>query len=162
MSRSPIRQELKLNDGLGNKLPIQTGTFATKAINVDEHRRLSLTIGVSSATGVIGAGGGGFTGILEVQGTDELAQCAGATGTQEAGDSSRPGVNGFTGAVFWQTIPSGTVAVTNATNKMLLQFNEVNCAFVRVVFNRSATGPTVTGTLGGSGTMSIFLTAKNA
>lgn len=160
MSRSTVRNQLFLNDGLGNKLAIGTGTFVTNAVNIDEHRRLSLTIGIGSATGAAGDVGG-FTGVLLVQGTDELAQCNGATGTQEAGNLSRPGVNGFTGALFWQTIPSGTINITKATNQLLLSFSDVGVAFVRVALNVSATGPTATGTLGGSGTMSIFLTAKN-
>lgn len=160
MSRSPIRQQLFINDGTGQKLAIQTGTFVTNAVNVDEHRRVSLTIGITSATGAA-ADLGGFTGTLLVQGTDELAQCYGQTGTPEAGNGSRPGTNGFTGALFWNTIPSGSVAITTNMQSLLLSFTDVGPAFVRVAFNRSATGPLPNATGCASGTMAIFLTAKN-
>lgn len=161
MSRSSIRNQILLNDGLGNKLPIQTGTWVSSAINIDEHRRLSVTLGVQSATGAAGDAGG-FTGILLVQGTDELAQNNGCTGTQEAGNTSRPGLNGFTGALWWQTIPSGTVAITNATNRLLLSFTDVGVGFVRLAFNVTATGTLAPGVgQGGSGTMQVYVTAKN-
>lgn len=161
MSRSSIRNQILLNDGLGNKLPIQTGTWVSSAINIDEHRRLSVTLGVQSATGAAGDAGG-FTGILLVQGTDELAQNNGCTGTQEAGNTSRPGLNGFTGALWWQTIPSGAVAITNATNRLLLSFTDVGVGFVRLAFNVTATGTLAPGVgQGGSGTMQVYVTAKN-
>ena len=160
MSRSPIRNQLLINDGLGNKLPISTGTWVTNAVNIDEHRRLSLTIGVTSATGAIGDIGG-WTGTLLVQGTDELGQNNGATGTQEAGNTNRPGINGFTGARFWNTIPSGSVAINNGTQSILLSFSDVGCAYVRVAFNVSATGPLPNATNCGSGTFNVYLTAKN-
>lgn len=164
MSRMTVQNQLLLNDGLGNKLPIQTGTWVSGAINIEEQRRLSITIGVQSATGAAGDAGG-FTGTLLVQGTDELANCGGATGTPEAGNNRRPGSNSQTGALFWQTIPSGTAAITSATSKLLLSFTDVGVNFVRVCFNATgwaaANGSTTTGCLGGSGTMQVFLTAKN-
>lgn len=165
MSKSSIRQQLFINDGTGQKLAIATSTWVTNAVNIDEHRRLSLTIGVGSATGAA-ADIGGFTGTLLVQGTDELAQCYGQTGTQEAGNGSRPGTNGFTGARFWQTIPSGTVNITNTSgqpgNAILLSFTDVGVAFVRVAFNVSPTGPYANATACGSGTFNVFLTAKSS
>lgn len=180
MSRSTIRNQLLIQDGLGNRLPmvpsgagiggfqngIQTGTWVSSAINVDEHRRVSITVGIGSATGAAGDSGG-FTGTFSVQGTDELAQCNGATGTQEAGNTSRPGINGFSGARFWTILASGSTNITNATSSVLLQFTDVGAAFIRCVFNAGTTGaPTplnagVTGSLGGSGTMFVYLTAKN-
>ncbi len=163
MSKSTIRNQLQLNDGLGNKLPIQTGTWVSSAINIDEHRRVSITLGIGSATGAAGDTGG-FTGTLTVQGTDELAQCNGATGTQEAGNTNRPGTNGFTGARFWTVLASGTFNVTAATASLLLQFTDVGVAFIRLAFNASTAGTPntgATGSLGGSGTMYAYLTAKN-
>jgi hypothetical protein len=154
MSRSTVRNELFLNDGTGQKLLIQTGTFVTSAVNVDEHRRLSLTIGIMSATGAIGDVGG-FTGTFLVQGTDELAQSNGATGTQEAGNTSRPGKNGFTGALFWTTLPGGTQNITASTTSVLLSFTDVGTSFIRVVFNQGITSPI------GSGTIRIFVSGKN-
>lgn len=162
MSRSTIRNQLFINDGRGNKLAISTGTWVTNAVNIDEHKRLSLTIGIEGSTGA-SPDLGGFTGTLLVQGTDELGQCNGQTGTQEAGNTNRPGVNGFTGARYWNTIPSGSIGWDLSKRSMLLSFTEVGAAYVRVAFNVSATGPLAiaTGTLGGSGTWNVFLTAKN-
>jgi len=162
MSKSTIRNQLFLNDGAGNPLPIATGTFVTKAINIDEHRRLSLTIGVHGPTGPLG---GGFTGLMLVQGTNELAKCFGSTGTPQAGAGSQPGDNGYTGARYWNTIPSGAIAIgptLSNGNSMQVDFTDVGCAFVRVVFNYTASGPIigVPGS-GGSGIMDLFLTAKN-
>ena len=158
--RTFVRNQLLLNDGSGNRLPIQTGTFVTSAVNIIEQRRVSITVGLGSSTGAVGDAGG-FTGVLLVQGTNELAQTNGGTGTQEAGQTNRPGTNGYTGAVYWQTIVSGTINITNATNALLLDYTDVGPAFIRVAFNVSATGSTATGTLGGSGTMKVFLTAKS-
>lgn len=159
MSRSTIHNELFLNDGTGIHLPIATGTFITRAINVDEHRRLSLTIGMlSSATGADLMGG--FTGTLLIQGTDEIGRCNGVTGTPQAGAGSQPGQNGFTGALFWQTIPSGSIAINNATNKLLLSFTDVGVAYVRVALNISASGTALPNSAA-SGAMKLFLTAKN-
>jgi len=164
MSRSTIHQQLFINDGLGNRLPIQTGTWVSQAINIDEQRRISITIGCESATGAA-ADMGGFTGTLLVQGTNELAQCNGATGTQEAGGTSRPGINGFTGARYWTTLASGSFNITNSSpcagNALLISFTDVGVSFIRLAFNQSATGTTATGTLGGSGTLNVYVTAKN-
>jgi hypothetical protein len=160
MSRSSIRNQLFINDGLGNKLPIQTGTWVSSAINIDEHRRLSFTIGIGSATGAVGDAGG-FTGILQVQGTDEIAQSNGCTGTPEAGNTSRPGTNGFTGALYWQPIQSGTVAINNTMNRLQLSFSDVGVGFVRLAFNTTATGILGAAAAGGSGTWNVFMTAKN-
>lgn len=164
MSRSTIRNQLFINDGTGQKLPIATSTWVTQAINVDEHRRLSLSIGISSATGAT-PDHGGFTGVLLVQGTNELAQCNGNTGTQEAGNTSRPGVNGFTGATLWQTIPSGSIAINKGIaqpgNALLLTFDNTGPAFIRLAFNITATGASPNATNCGSGTWNVFLTAKN-
>lgn len=151
MSQSPLHQQLWLNNGAGFNLPIQTGTFVTAALNMEERRRLSLTIGIV----------GGFTGTLQVQGTDEIANASPATGTPWAGVYQQPGQNGYTGGLWWSAIPSGTVSITNATNQLLLSFTDIGPAFVRLAFNVSATGSTATGSLGGSGTMQIFCTAKN-
>jgi hypothetical protein len=179
VSRSTIRVRLTVNDGTGNETylgypgptgppvqrldlqGIQTGTWVSKWVNIDEHRRVSITWGVGSSTGAA-ADVGGFTGTLLVQGTDELAQCFGGTGTPDAGTGSRPGVNGWTGARFPCTIPSGSVPVTLASNPMMLSFTDVGAAFIRVLFNATGYGfPTATGTLGGSGTAYVYLTAKN-
>lgn len=161
MSRSTIHNQIFLNDGAGNKVPISTGTWISSAINVEEQRRLSITLGVTSATGAIGDIGG-FTGVLQVQGTDELAQCNGATGTPESGNTSRPGVNGFSGALFWNTLPSGSFNITTGTQSLQIQFTDVGVAFIRLVFNQSATGTLQAGGVSlGSGTMRVFVTAKN-
>jgi hypothetical protein len=159
MSRSTVRNQLLLNDGTGKKLPIQTGTWATNAVNIDEHRRLSLTIGITSATGAAGDTGG-YTGTLVVQGTNELGQCNGATGTQEAGNTNRPGINGFTGARFWNTLASGTFNIDNTTQSLLIQFTDVGVAYVRVGFNLTTNNVPAT-TAVGSGTFHVYLTAKN-
>lgn len=160
MSKSPIHNQLMIQDGAGNHaIPFATGTWVTQWVNIEEHRRVNFTFGIGSATGAPGDVGG-FTGSLAIQGTDELAQCNGGSGTQEAGNTSRPGLQGYTGARFAQTVPSGTYAVTNASNVFQMSLTDVGSAFIRVAFNVSATGPTATGTLGGSGTWNVFLTAK--
>jgi len=160
MSRSTVRNQLFLNDGTGVKLPVSTGTFVTSAVNVDEHRRLSLTIGITGSTGP--SDSGGFTGTLVVQGTNELGQCNGATGTQEAGNTNRPGINGFTGARFWSNLASGSFNIDNTTKSLLIQFTDVGAAYVRVGFNVTSNNvPAPVGSAVGSGTMHIYLTAKN-
>lgn len=159
MSRSTVHQQLLLNDGQGRKLPISTGTWVTNSVSVGEQRRLSLTIGMGSATGAIGDIGG-FTGTLVVQGTNELPQMNGATGTQEAGNFARPGINGFTGARFWNTLASGTFNITNATQSLLIQFTDLGPAFIRVGFNLTSNNVPATTAIG-SGTMFVFITAKN-
>lgn len=160
MSRATVRNQLLLNDGGGQKFPIQTGVWVSSPVNIDEHRRLSLTIGVGGATGAVGDVGG-FTGTLSVQGTDELAQSNGPSGCPWAGDTSLPGKNGTTGGLFWTQLASGAIGITAATTSVLVQFTDVGVAFVRLVFNGGPMLPTATGTLGGSGLMSVFLTAKN-
>ncbi len=163
MSRSTLHEQLFINDGLGNPLPIQTGTFVTKAINMEERRRLNITIGIQGSTGYgLGTGMvGGFTGMLLVQGTDELQGNLGPTGTAWANAPAQPGINGFTGALFWQTIPSGAIAITNATNQLLVQLTDVGPSYIRLAFNMSATGTLVSGTSGGSGTMQLFVSGKH-
>lgn len=162
MSRSTIKNEILINDGRGNKLPIGTSTWVSSWINVEEQRRLSITLGVTSATGAPGDIGG-FSGILQIQGTDELGQCNGLTGTSEAGNTNRPGINGWTGARFYSVIPSGTINITSTTgqpgNALMLNFNDVSCGYIRLAFNQSATGA-LAGSAG-SGIMHVYLTAKN-
>ena len=161
MSRSTVRNQILLNDGLGNGLPIQTGTWISRAINIDEHRRLSITLGIGSATGAAGDLGG-FTGQLFVQGTDELAQCNGATGTPEAGGTSRPGINSATGGRYWNTLASGIFNINNTTSSIQIQFTDGGVAFVRLAFNATGwyqAGPAVSW---GSGTMNVYVTAKNS
>lgn len=163
MAQSTIRNQLLIQDGTGNKLPIQTGCFVTSAVNIEDQNHLSFTIGIDSATGPAGAGGGGFTGTLLIQGTNELAQSNGYTGTPEAGNQRRPGTNGATGALYWRTIPSGSIAITNATNVLLLDFSAVGCAFIRCAFNYTQTGAfTPLSPIVGSGAMNIYLTAKHS
>lgn len=160
MSQSPSRGQILINDGSGNKSPIGTGVFVSPAYDIQEKRRLSFTIGVQGSTGVAG---GGFTGTLQVQTTNETANCNGGTGTQAAGSLGQPGNNGYTGALFWQTVQSGTIAVTNAMNVAQVDINDVNAAYFRVAFNMSATGAINTAVgAGGSGTMFIYWTGKNA
>lgn len=160
MSRSTVRNQLFLNDGTGVKLPISTGTFVTSAVNIDEHKRLSFTIGITGSTGTALVPTGGFTGTLVVQGTNELGQCNGATGTQEAGNTNRPGINGFTGARFWNTLASGSFNIDNTTTSLLIQFTDVGVAYVRLGFNLTSNNVPATTAIG-SGTMHIYLTAKN-
>ncbi len=161
MSRSTVRNHLFINDG-GNSRDlsrgISTGTFVTQAVNIEEHRRLSLTVGIAGSTGPSDTGG--FTGILQVQGTNELGQRAGMTGTVEEGTLYKPGINGFTGARYWNTLASGTFNIDNTTQSLLISFTDVGAAYVRVAFNiTSANVPATTAI--GSGTMNIYLTAKN-
>lgn len=161
MSRSTVRNQLFINDGLGNKLPIATATWVTNAVNIDEHRRISFTVAITSATGA-SPDYGAYTGVMLVQGTNELGQCNGATGTQEAGNTNRPGINGFTGARFWQTLPSGTIPITNSVTVMTgMDFTDVGFAYIRLAFNRSATGALPSASACGSGTWNVYLTAKN-
>lgn len=163
MSRSSFHSQLFINDGAGNNLPIQTGTFVTSAINMEERRRLSLTVGILQSTGYgLGLGTpGGFTGTLSIQGTNEVSEALAPSGTPWAYAQSQPGTNGYTGAIFWNTLAGGAVNITNATNSLQIDFTDIGCAYVRVGFNVSATGSTATGTLGGSGTMYLFATSKH-
>jgi hypothetical protein len=145
---------------LAGAQPIQTGTFVTKAIDIEFIRRLSVTVAVQGTTGLIG---GGFSGTLVVQGTDEIPGNYGGTGTPWACGLRQPATNGQTGALYWTPVPSGTISigpVLNSGNYMQFQMNDVNHRFVRVAFNTTATGSSATGTLGGSGTMVIFMTGK--
>lgn len=154
MARTTTNDKLLLNDGRGNLSEIGTGIFQTKAIDMSERRRLSITAGF----------GGGFTGTLLVEGTDELGNCSiagggilAATGASiaMAGAGAQPGVNGMSGAKYWSTIPSGTIAVTNSTQGFIVQFNDVNCRWLRLNFNKNVV------TAIGSGTIELFVTAKN-
>lgn len=161
MSRATIRNQFFLNDGAGNRVPIATGSWVTSAVCVDEARRLSLTVGITSATGAVGDVGG-YTGTLLVQGTDELAQQYGITGYAEAGYQSRPGIPNGTGAArFWNTIPSGTFPVNQATQQFALSFTDVGFAFIRLAFNMSGTGAMPSSSGCGSGVWNVYMTAKN-
>jgi hypothetical protein len=160
MSRSFIQNQLFINDGTGQKLPIATSSWVTSWVNIQEQRRLSITLGIQSATGAAGDVGG-YTGYLYVQGTDELPLRNGATGTPDAGNTQLPGANSATGALFAQTIPSGIVAITTGNNRLLLSFTDVGTAFVRLAFNMTATGASVGSSGCGSGTWNVYLTAKN-
>jgi|ERR1041385_1583799 hypothetical protein len=159
MSRSTIRNQLYLDS---NQSPIATGNWIGPPINVDEHRRVNLTFGIGSATGAANDCGG-FTGTLTIQGTDELTNGNFPSGAPYAG-SRTPG--GPSGANYWQTIPSGTFAVTKATQVFSMSFTDVGFAYIRPCFNATGgmTGPyspAATGCLGGSGTWNVYLTAKN-
>ncbi len=165
MSRSTIRNQIYLDS---NQQLIQTGTWIGPPINIDEHRRVSLTFGIGSSTGApTGTAypdAGGFTGTLVIQGTDELANGNFPSGAPYAGVRT-PG-NGPSGGQFWQTIPSGTFAVTKATTIFSMSFTDVGFAYIRPVFNATggvtgAWAPSATGCLGGSGTWNVFLTGKN-
>lgn len=189
MARSPINQQLFINDGTGRKLGIATATWVTQAVNIDEHRRLSITVGFQAATGaslmplgqdqnfsgtygamaggqggIVGGNAGyatgplsGFTGVLQVQTTNELGYVNGGTGTQQAGAGAQPGFNGWTGGLYWQTVQSGTVNVTNSTNVIQIDLTDVGAKWVRVAFNVASGVPS--GSVG-SGTAHVFLTAK--
>jgi hypothetical protein len=149
MARTTTNDKLLLNDGRGNLSDIATGIFQTKAIDMSERRRLSLTASF----------GGGFTGTLLIEGTDELGNCSVAVGTGAgvamAGAGAQPGINGVSGAKYWTALPSGTVLVTNSTTSLQTQLNDVNCRWIRVSFNKGVT------TAIGSGTIELFITAKN-
>lgn len=172
MSRSTLHDQVFLNDGSGSPLPIQTGTWVSKAFNIEEKRRLSVTLGIRgqsgitqglsgfAATGSFGAPGG-FTGQMLVQGTNEISKCYGVPGTPWAGNLPQPGENGYTGARYWNTLASGTINIDNTVSSLLVDFTDVGVSYIRLVFNQSGTGATATGTLGGSGTMDVYLTAKN-
>ena len=175
MSQTTKNIQLLLNDGNGNFSPIGTGAFSTAAVNIQDQRRLSLTIGMggsvptnSTVPGPLGYTGsnptgtlaGGFTGVLLIQTTNELGQSAGWTGTAAAGSPQQPGVNGWTGARFWNTIsPSGTVNITNATTQLQIDFTDIGAAWLRVVFNQPNPVNIQTGA-GGSGTMQLYMNAK--
>jgi hypothetical protein len=155
MSRSTIRNQIYLDS---SQQPIQTGTWFGPPINIDEHRRVNLTVAVGSSTGA-NSDCGGFTGTLIVQGTDELATHNGVSGQPYYGVRSPSGIG-------WQTIPSGTFAVTKATQVFSLSFTDVGFAYIRPCFNvtggvTGALAPSATGCLGGSGTMNIWLTGKH-
>jgi hypothetical protein len=145
MSQSPLHKQLLSNDGYAN--PIATGTFTTQAINMEERRRLSLTLNF----------GGGHTGILLIQGTDETAGCQGTPNRQLVGP--QPGTNGSTGALYWNTIPSGIMNVTNSTTSVLLSFTDVGTSWVRLNYNGNSVS--IPSLAVGSGTISVFVTGKN-
>jgi hypothetical protein len=160
MSRSTIRNQIYLDS---NQQPIGTGTWVGPPINIDEHRRVNITVAIGSSTGA-SPDAGGFTGTFVVQGTDELANGSFASGAPYFGIRT-PG-NGPSGGVAWQTIPSGTFAVTNAIQKFYMSFTDVGFAYIRPAFNvtggnTGAFAPSASGSLGGSGLWNMWLTAKN-
>ena len=160
MSQSPLFGQVFLNDGKGNSVQIQTGTWVSKAYDMSEKRRFSVTIGITGATGTTANGvgvafTGGFTGTLYIQGTDEIQECTGYTGTPQAGAGPQPGKNGVTGALFWTTVPSGAIAITNSTTAQIVSLTDVGPHFLRLAFNPGVA------TAIGSGTMNIFVTGKN-
>ena len=153
MSSSTINTQLQLNDGLGNQVPISTGTWVTKAVNIEEQNLLSVTVGIRGPTGTYSTATGGFTGTVYIQTTNELNYCCGATGTQQAGAGSQPGLNGYSGAQYWTTIPNtGALNITQNTTVLQQDYYNVGARYVRAM----ATG------LQGSGTIDLYLTAKNA
>jgi hypothetical protein len=165
MSRSTIRNQLKMMgswlldpipgapSGTSTRVAFATGTWFSPWVNIDEQRRLNVTIGIGSATGAVGDIGG-MTGVLVVQGTDEIANCYGGTGTPDAGMGSRPGQNGYTGALFSQQLQ--TARVNNTTTSIGITFTDIGTAFVRLAFNPGI--PTAIG----SGSMFVHLTGKGA
>lgn len=167
MSRSTIRNQIYLDSayntgsGMAGPQPIATATWFGPPINIDEHRRVNITVAIGPSTGA-SPDCGGFTGNFAIQGTDEIANSNIASGAQYAG-LRQPG-NGPSGAVAWQTIPSGTFAVTNTTQKFYLSFTDVGFAYIRPVFNVTGgvTGAYAPNPLSqGSGTWNMWLTAKN-
>jgi hypothetical protein len=167
MSKSSTFDQVFLSDGKGGQLPIQTGTWISKSFDVKERRRLSMTVGVqgSTASGTIVQNGGGFTGTLLVQGTNEIGNCNGYTGTPNAGVPQVPGQNGQTGALFWNTLAGGTINITTATTSLLIDFTDLGCAYIRFAFNIASSGnAVVAGNVpsgaGGTGTMFVTYTAK--
>jgi hypothetical protein len=181
MSKATFHNQIFLRDGNGNLNSISTGAFISPGYLIEEKRRLSLTIGqagpvptglpasqpgpLTGFTGGLAATGtwqpiGGFTGILLIQGTNEVGQAMGATGTAWAGVGVQPGVNGYTGGLYWNTLPSGTVNITNLTTSLQIDFTDIGASWFRVVFNQPAPVGIQTGT-GGSGTMQVYFTAKN-
>ena len=166
MSQNHVHDELYINDGSGNNLPIQTGTFVTKAVDFAQCRRLNITYGIPQGTGyfrgVPYAGGGGFTGIMLVQGTDEIANSNGGTGTPWAGSVPQPGKNSYTGALYWNTIPSGTIAITSTMTSAAFSFTDVGAAYIRITFNSALSQSAgIAAGSGGSGTMQLFITGKS-
>lgn len=155
MARATTNDQLFINDGLGQLLPIATGIFQTKAVDMSERRRLSLTANFSS----------GYTGTLLIEGTDEIGNCEMggkggivlATGASIAwaGAGPQPGNNGMSGAKYWLPIPSGTVAITNTTGVIQVMVNDVNCRWIRLNFNKGVVAAI------GSGPIELFITAKN-
>jgi hypothetical protein len=133
--------------GTQGPYPIATATFQSKAINLEEFRRLSVTVNF----------GGSHTGIFQVQGTDELGSAYGTPNNMGAGP--QPGQNAQTGALYWNVIPSGTALVTNATQSMLLSFTDVGPSWIRFIYNQNTSA--VPSAAVGSGTISLFFTGKN-
>jgi hypothetical protein len=148
-----------ISNGVNSNQPIATACFISKAFSTLHTRRLSVTIGIQGSTGAAGDVGG-FTGTLLIQGTDEIWGANGVTGSPFANAGPQPGYNGSTGGLFWNTIPSGTININNGVQSALLNFTDVGPAAIRFVFNQSATGPLPNATACGSGTMNIYLTAK--
>lgn len=146
MSQSPSHQALFT--GSDPSVPIATGSWTTKALDIEERRRVNFTINF----------GGGHTGTLLIQGTDEISQCNGCPGNPGAG--SQPGTNGLTGALYWNTVPSGTVLITNSTQSIMISLVDVGPAFIRLAYNAQSVA--VPSLAVGSGVISAFYTAKNA
>jgi hypothetical protein len=165
MSRSTVRGQILLPDQRNVPQPIATSCWVSRWYQIDEHRRFSLTVGVGSATGAVGDAGG-FTGLLVLEGTNEFANAAAATGTPWAGAGSQPGSNGYTGALYYQALPSGTFQISNAISgpsaALLVTLDYLGVAFIRAKFNTTASGTPYPGaTACGSGTMQMSFTAKN-
>jgi hypothetical protein len=161
MARSTTYSQLKLNDGFGNQVEIATGSWATQAYNIGEARRLSFTVGILGTgslplTTTNGGNTGGFTGIFQVQGTNEISRSYGGTGTPQAAAGAQPGENGWTGALFWNTLANGTVNVSQSITSFQLDFSDIGCTWIRLIFNQG----NAVGTSGGSGVMKIYLTTK--
>lgn len=158
MAKTTTNDQLFINDGRGVALPIATGVFQTKAIDMSERRRLSVTADFT----------GGFTGTLVVEGTDEIGNCSISgdsilrpTGASIAwaGAGSQPGSNGMSGAKYWTPVPSGTVGITNSTTFIQFQMNEVNTRWIRLNFNKGITS--AIGSAVGTGAIALFITAKS-
>jgi hypothetical protein len=187
MSWTVIKNKLGIAVGGGVTSTIATSCFVTSWVNVEEHRRLSFTFGVGSATGQNGiptvpGDVGGFTGWLQIEGTNETPECYGATGGTDPGMGSRPGRNGYTGARYWAPLNAQSIgfgagasgggatgwAVSNAiggtggANPLLITLDYVGPAYVRAKFNQTASGaPFANATACGSGTIDLYMTAKH-
>lgn len=159
MARATTNSQLFLNDGTGKHIAVATSTWKTKAIDMSETRRLSVTAAFQ----------GGFTGTLVVEGTDEPGECSvGGVGNVSiptgnavdiAGAGVQPGKNGVSGALYWTPVQSGTVSVTNSTQLVQIGMNDVNHRWIRITFNKGL-GLAAVGSAVGSG-VQLFITCKN-
>jgi hypothetical protein len=152
LNTTTLRSQITLDSptgasGTSAPYPIATATFQSRAILMEDRKRLSVTINFA----------GGHTGILQVQGTDELGNCNGTANNPNVG--MQPGSNTQTGALFWSQIPSGIVNVTNSTQTVLLSLTEVGTAWIRLAYNAATTS--IPSLAVGSGTISAFITAKH-